>query len=56
MHWCADETQAVINVLSTVDVAWIWLRSLLARLLRHRLRGPARAACDCGHDHEGSTG
>jgi hypothetical protein len=56
MHWCADETQAVINMLSTVDVVWLWLRSALARLFRLRVKGPEVAACDCGHEHGGSTG
>jgi hypothetical protein len=45
MHWCADETTAVINMLSTVDVVWAWLRSALGRLLRPRAR--ATATCEC---------
>lgn len=56
MHWCADETQAVINMLSTVDVVWLWLRSAISRLLRVRVRGPEAVDCDCGHEHAGSSG
>jgi len=53
MHWCQDETLAVINMLSSVDVFWTMLRAgverLLARLLRrHRPVWPS--PCEC-HEH-----
>ncbi len=51
MHWCADETQAVINMLSTVDVVWLWLRALVARAFRSRTNAHAHA---CVHEHEDS--
>lgn len=54
MHWCADETQAVINVLSTVDVVWLWLRGALTRLLRARVSRPKAAGCGCAHEHGGA--
>jgi hypothetical protein len=57
MHWCADETQAVLSVLSTVDVVWLWLRALLGRALRFVWRYGSKPACECGHAHQdgGST-
>lgn len=54
MHWCQDETLAVVNMLSSVDVFWTMVRAVAGRLLARLLRRPPPAlptACEC-HAHE----
>jgi len=56
MHWCADETQAVINMLSTVDVVWLWVRALVGRVIgvfRPRRAKALPPPCACRHEHGG---
>jgi hypothetical protein len=57
MHWCQDETLAVVNMLSSVDVVWSMFRAVvgraIARLMRRTLPPPARS-CEC-HAHEGES-
>jgi hypothetical protein len=37
MHWCADETAAVLTGLSSLGVAWAWLKNKYNMWLTHRL-------------------
>lgn len=45
MHWCQDETNALLAMLPFVGFALVWLRMKLGLLK------PAKPACGCGSDH-----
>lgn len=48
MHWCNDETQALLASIPVLGAAWLWVR-VKGRALWNRIRG--KNDCGCGHDH-----
>ena len=43
MHWCADETMAMLAALPFLGFAWAWIKT--------RFR---KKSCICGHTHVGT--
>jgi hypothetical protein len=51
MHWCQDETTAVITFFSGLPLAWRWFRAGAARwwkLMRQR-RQDKKCTMECGY-------
>lgn len=57
-HWCADETAALVGGLSSLGIAWAWLKNKLASWRRNKLQARLEYlktfdgnACCAGNGH-----